>query len=477
MPKKVKKRILITGLLLFLSFYIGTIYYQENKPLPKGVSFEGDVHYLQENQVRFLYDLTYKNNKETKHEQEIFDTVFQAIDEAEQFVVMDFFLFNDYYDQSLDFPPLSTSLMDVLIEKKRHNPNIEMVLITDEINISYGSHKNWQFEKLKDHGITVLLTDVDPLRDSNPLYSAIWRIFFQWFGQAGKGTLANLMADQAPDMTFRSYLKLLNVKANHRKTVATDKKAFVLSGNPHDASAYHSNIGFELEGPIIEDVLKTEQAAANLAGRYVLPTYNGKHETGDVAVQLLTEGKVANKVIQSLKESRKDDEIWMAMFYLAEREVVEELLAASDRGVKINLILDPNENAFGSKKSGLPNRPVAQELHEKSKGNIHIRWYNTGEEQYHPKLLYIKKKDKVTIIGGSTNFTQRNMDDFNLETNVIIKAKADGRLAKDLDDYFNRQWNNQNGEFTLDFEKYQNALTTLQRVVYTIQKWLYFTTY
>src|SRR5690606_23685730 len=119
MPKKVKKGILITGLLLFLSFYIGTIYYQENKPLPKGVSYEGDIHYLQEDQVQFLYDLTYKNGKKTKHEQVIFDTVFQAIDEAEKFVIMDFFLFNDYYDQSLDFPPLSSSLMNKLIEKKK----------------------------------------------------------------------------------------------------------------------------------------------------------------------------------------------------------------------------------------------------------------------------------------------------------------------------------------------------------------------
>ncbi|MCJ8009833.1 phospholipase D family protein [Lederbergia wuyishanensis] len=477
MPKRYKKGTLIACLLLFLSFYIGTIYYHENKPLPKGVSYEGDVHYLQENQVQFLYDLTYKKGTETKHEQEIFEAVFQAIKDAEKFIVLDFFLFNDYYNRGLHFPQLSSTLTKTLIEKKKSNPNIEIVLITDEINTSYGSHKNEEFEKLEEHGIKVLLTDVDPLRDSNPLYSAIWRMFFQWFGQEGKGTLPNVMADKAPDMTLRSYLKLLNVKANHRKTVATDKKALILSGNPHDASAYHSNIGFELEGPIIEDMLKSEQAAANLAGGYVLPKYKGKSEAGDIAVQLLTEGKVANKVIQSLKETKKDDQIWMAMFYLAERDVIEELLAASERGVKINLIFDPNENAFGSKKSGLPNRPVAQELNEKSKGKIQIRWYNTGQEQYHPKLLYIKKPDNVTIIGGSTNFTQRNMDDYNLETDIKIEAKTDSRLAKEMDEYFSRQWNNKDGEFTLDLEKYQNPLTTMQRIVYLVQKLLYFTTY
>src|SRR5690606_254013 len=110
-------------------------------------------------------------------------------------------------------------------------------------------------------------------------------------------------------------------------------------------------------------------------------------------------------------------------------------------------------------------------------GKIQIRWYNTGQEQYHPKLLYIKTKDSIIIIGGSTNFTQRNMDDYNLETNVKIEAKAESRIANEMDDYFIRQWNNRDGEFTLDFEKYQSSLTTMQRAIYIVQKLLYFTTY
>lgn len=470
--------IALIAFLLFLVTYVGNIIYHENKSLPTGFSYKGKVHHLQEDQINFLYDLTYKDGKELKKDQHIFDALYKAIDEAETFIVLDFFLFNDYYDSDLKFPALSAELMDKLIQKKQANPGIEITLITDEINTSYGSHKNKQFEKMKENGIDVLLTNVDPLRDSNPLYSSLWRLFIKGFGQEGNGKLPNAMANQAPEMTTRSYLKLLNVKANHRKTVATDKTSFVLSANPHDASANNSNIGFELKGPIIGDLLHSEQIAANLAGGKELPNIDETNaETGDLTAQVVTEGKVLDAVIESIDRTNKGDAIWMAMFYLAEPKVIDTLIEASKRGADIRLILDPNENAFGSEKTGLPNRPVARELDKKSEGHIKIRWYNTTDEQYHPKLLYIKQKEKSVIIGGSTNFTTRNMDDLNLETDIWINSKADAKISKELEQYFNRQWKNEDGEFTVDFKEYQDVLTPLQRGIYTVQKLLKFTTY
>lgn len=474
-----KRKVFIGLVLLFFIIYIGTIIYHENKNLPPGVSFEGEIHQLADEDTRFLYDLTYRSGDGVKKDHHTFQSVFKAIEEAEEFIVLDFFLYNDYYDKELTFPKLSSELTNKLIAKKAENPEVEIILITDEINTSYGSHKNWQLENLKANGIEVLLTDVDPLRDSNPLYSAFWRMFIQWFGQGGKAFIPNMMADNAPDMTVRSYLKLLNVKANHRKTVATDKTAIILSGNPHDASANHSNIAFELKGPIIADVLKSEQAAANLAGGRILPSYEAANAQGggDIAGQIITEGKVLKAAIQEIQSTGKGDDIWLAMFYLADRYIIEELLAAYDRGANIKMILDPNENAFGAKKTGLPNRPVAREIDEKTNSGIQIRWYHTTKEQYHPKLLYIKKQDEAVIIGGSTNFTKRNLDDLNLETNVLIKAPLNSRISEDLDYYFIRQWENKDGDFTIDFEKYQDALTPAQRVIYTLQKWFHFTTY
>src|SRR5690625_7339113 len=97
------------------------------------------------------------------------------------------------------------------------------------------------------------------LRDSNTFYSPGWRLLFQAFGQKGTGWLPNALADEAPKMTARSYLELFNVKANHRKAVATEKNAIISSANPHNASGLASNIAFKISGDIIHIIVNETQ--------------------------------------------------------------------------------------------------------------------------------------------------------------------------------------------------------------------------
>ncbi|MBM7619291.1 HKD family nuclease [Bacillus tianshenii] len=469
---------------LFIGFIvlivIGTSIYHSYKPLPENVSFEGKEHYVDD--VEFLYDLTYKRNDEVVTEHEIFDRIFEVIEEAEEFVVIDMFLFNGYNDGERDFPPLSENLLKALLDKKKKNPQMEMVFITDEINTTYGSHEAEELKMLDESGIKVVKTNLDVLRDSNPLYSGVWRVFFQWFGQGGTGWIKNPMSKNAPETTVRSYLKLLNVKANHRKVVITDKTAIISSANPHDASGYHSNTAFEVSGPIIGDLLKTEQAVLDFSDEGELPAYDNKadlEETDNknIAVQLLTEGKILKHLVEEIKQTEKGEDIWVGMFYLAERKVVDELIAASQRGVTIKMVLDPNEHAFGQQKIGMPNRPVAAEMVEEGKGKIEIKWFNTGGEQYHPKMIYFKRPEESTIIGGSANFTRRNLFDLNLETDIKIMAPNNEDIIKEMDSYFQRLWNNEDAEFTLPLEKYQDETTPVKKVLYRIQKLLRFTTY
>ena len=278
------------------------------------------------------------------------------------------------------------------------------------------------------------------------------------------------MATDGPDVTLRSYLKLLNVKANHRKVVASEKTAIVSSGNIHDPSAYHSNVGFEFTGPIIGDILQSEQAVVDMSGGGQLPVYtessqsspseDTNNDDGPIRLRYVTEGKVNDALLNDLRQAGQGDTIWMGMFYLASPKVLEALLEASERGTDIRLVLDPNENAFGQEKIGIPNRPVAAELHDKSNGKIKIRWYNTTKEQYHTKMMYIAKAtgDHV-VLGGSTNFTPRNLNDYNLENNVWVAAPADNPFTIDVANYFKRIWTTEDAEFTLDLEEFQEKTT------------------
>lgn len=472
----------ITALLLTL-WLIAVMLYHMLKPLPPGISYESPLYHTDE--VKFWTDLTYTGEDgQPVHEQQIYKRIGQIIDESRQFLVIDMFLFNDYTHKDQKFPTVSRDITKQLIQHKKSNPHMEIVFITDEVNTNYGSAPNPLLESMKAAGITVVMTDVDKLRDSTPLYSAVWRTFFQWFGQSGTGTLPNLMANNGPSITVRSYLKLLNVKANHRKVVVSEKTALITSANIHDASAYHSNIAIEAGGDIIKDVLAAEQAAVDLSEGFKLPEYRPQTTAyagasqKSIGIRYLTEGKVYKYVLESIQQAEPGDVLWMGMFYLAEGKVMDELTLAAARGVDVRLILDPNQNAFGRDKIGIPNRPAAADLLQSSNHSIAIRWYNTGEEQYHTKLLYIAKPNgKSIIIGGSTNFTPRNLKDYNLENNMWVEVPQDHLLKRQLDDYFDRLWTNRDAEFTLDFSAYDEKSTWIKDIVFRLQKILGFTTF
>lgn len=470
---------------LLIVWLIAVMIYQTNKPLPAGVSYESPLYTV--DHVNFYYDLTYPapgTGDRFTQKRQIYDRILKMIDSAQQYVIIDIFLFNDYVHKGQKYPKLSEGLANKLIERKKQVPDLKVVFITDEVNTNYNSGPNDLLEKLKKNGIDVVMTDVDPLRDSTPVYSAIWRTFFQWFGQEGKGWVPNMMATDGPDVTFRSYLKLINVKANHRKVVATENSALVSTGNVHDASAYHSNVAFEVQGPIIGDILKSEQAVIDLSGSSVqLPTYQEPAGTatqpkGEVQLRYITEGKVFDRLLEAIADTKQGDTLWMGMFYLADKDVTSGLMEASKRGVKIQLILDPNQNAFGQDKIGIPNRPVAAELKNASSGKIDVRWYNTTDEQYHTKMMYIDKASgNDLIIGGSSNFTPRNLKDYNLENDLWISAPGDNDLMTGVNKYFTMLWNNKGEEYTLPLSAYQEDTTWLKDIAYRLQLILGFTTF
>ncbi|ASA24553.1 phospholipase D family protein [Paenibacillus donghaensis] len=477
------RRRLVPAALLLVLWLIAVMIYQTHKALPPGISYESPVYKV--NDVAFWHDVTHADGSPTgAQESEILPRILQIIDESRQFLVIDLFLFNDYTHTDQQFPAVSRQLADKLIAHKTAYPDMDIAFITDEVNTNYGSAPNALLEELQTAGIKVVLTDVDALRDSTPAYSAVWRTFIQWFGQSGNGWIPNLMASGGPDITARSYMKLLNVKANHRKVIASENSALVSSGNVHDASAYHSNIALEVSGPIIGDILKTEQAAADLSGAGPLLskepvfTESAAVPSEPLEVRYLTEGKIYKYALEALASADQGDTVWMGMFYLADERILDALVDASARGAEVKLLLDPNQNAFGRDKIGIPNRPVAMNLNQRSDGAISIRWYNTTMEQFHPKLLFVSKPGgSSTILGGSTNFTLRNLDDYNLENNLWVSLKQGQPLHQEMTNYFTRLWNNEGAEYSLPFEDYQGDITKFKYLIFRLQTWLGFTTF
>ena len=465
--KQVKKWVLIVALLFVtIPIIIGIIQYI--KKSPQNISLQSEA--FKTNHVEFLTDVTYEKNNERLMEQQLFEAAIEIIKEAEQFLVVDMFLYNDDYDRAKgSYPDSAEQITDAIVDKRLQNPTMPITVITDKMNTLYLSNKSPFLEKLNDNNIDVVLTDMKALRDSNPLYSSFWRAYLQWWKPSENGFLPNTFNPDGGKASFGSYFDLLNFKANHRKIILTEQRAMLTSANlTHDGSSYHSNIGFIVEGEILKELYKSEQAVAKLGGFEMEEVeFNTNRSEGELEVTLITEGKIKIALLQALNKATENDQVKIGVFYISDRDIIKAIEEAAGRGATIQMILDPNKDAFGIEKNGIPNRQVAAELIKNE--NIDIRWYATNGEQFHSKFLFIEKQHEAIMIGGSANFTRRNLADYNLENNLLVTMPVDHALSTEINDYFNRLWSNENGTYTLEFEAYRDE-TLWKKLFYRIQE-------
>jgi phosphatidylserine/phosphatidylglycerophosphate/cardiolipin synthase-like enzyme len=184
----------------------------------------------------------------------------------------------------------------------------------------------------------------------------------------------------------------------------------------------------------------------------------------------LTEQEIKKELLRNINETENGDKIKMAMFYLSDFEIIKALVKASERGAEVKMILDPNKDAFGYEKSGIPNRQVASELTKKSKEKIKIRWYATSGEQFHTKVNAFEKENGENIfILGSANLTRRNINNYNLESNVLLRTDSENLLKKEFINYFNLIWSNNNGYYTADYSEYEDN-SWFKKGIYKIQE-------
>lgn len=490
--KEHKKKIFFGIFSVFILYLIVAVYHAA-KPLPPGVSLEGETYYVNDSNIDFLYDLTYLEGGTRVSEQEIFDRVFSIIQEARSFILVDFFLYNDYQGAKPELHRnLSSELTRLLIEKKKQHPGIQIVVISDPLNIVYLGDKSWQFEALENEGISVVLTDLRKLRDSNPFYSGFWRLFIQWFGNsAAGGIFPHPFSATENGVSMRSWLALFNFKANHRKLIVADAAdglgsemvSLVMSANPHDGSSAHNNGALFVRGGIWRDLIKSEQAILDFSGSNIallgmLPEEvmqkskekgSGENIFGGVEVRVLTEAKIRNDLIIEIDKTSSGDSIDVAMFYLSDRKIVDSLLKAADRGVSLRVLLDPNKDAFGHEKNGIPNRQVALELLGKTGRDIQVRWYDTHGEQFHTKIILIKTRGKTILYVGSANLTRRNVGDYNLETDVKISGGEVSAIIE-AEQYFEKIWSNEDHAYSVSYEKYED-LSFRKKWQYRFMEW------
>jgi phosphatidylserine/phosphatidylglycerophosphate/cardiolipin synthase-like enzyme len=458
----------------FFTLWALTALWNTFKPLPDGVSIRGTIVETPLNQLQFLNDVTGADVFGTPVvRQQIFDSVIALTGQAREYLVLDFFLFNGQRGAALDAKPhreLSAELREALLARKRAVPEIHILVIADPINDVYGGLPSRDLAALRSAGIDVVTPDLDSLRDSNAIYSAFWRLTMSWWAGDGAGPdyLPNPL-DAGPDrVSIGAWARLLNFKADHRKVIIGDDgkggiTGIVTSANPHDASSRHSNVALKVSGPALVPLLDSELAIARDAGwiaQWKVPAPQAAAvpaPENTARVQALTESEIRAAIVRNFAGARVGDSIDIAMFYLSDRSVIQALVAAAKRGVSVRVLLDPNKDAFGRTKNGIPNRSVATELAAASDGAIKVRWYRTHGEQFHSKLVTLRTASEFWFTLGSANLTRRNLDDFNLEANIAASVPVNAEIAVQISAWFDSLWTNRGPpelEYTAEFGAY-----------------------
>ena len=436
--------------MLLAGLLIGFGVYHRYKPLPAGISDE--TAWYPACNARFLIDHRYVDTRgRSRMRREIAPAMLDMIGHARERIVLDAFLFNPHMAHRPEHVSVAETLTCALVYRCRAYPRLRITVVIDPINSYYGAQWPDHFRRLQAAGVEVVETPLARLRDSNPLWSVPWRLFMQpWGNRVDGGWLPNPIG--TGKITLRSWLTLLNFRANHRKVMIADHdggwQGLVASGNPHDASSAHTNVGLRFTGEAARALLDQEHALIGLANGQTpllasFPRFPETPPGNAPRLRILTESRIREAALGLIEKAHQGDSLDFALFYLSHRRIIHALMQAHRRGCQIRVLLDPNKDAFGRVKSGLPNRQVAMELHRLG---IRVRWYRTHGEQFHCKYLRRETRDgNVNLIVGSANFTRRNLDDLNLETACQIQGHEDEGALRVASDWFERCWFNPPG--------------------------------
>ena len=268
-------------------------------------------------------------------------------------------------------------------------------------------------------------------------------------------------------VTLRTWLALLNFKANERNIIIADEPmkkggqkivTIVTSANAADAGSGDDNAALKVDDQLWKDAITNESIVAQFSGAG-LPSYNigtVGDATGTLRVTLLRDEAIRDKVLEIIEGAKGGDTIDLMLLHLSDRGVIRALIDAANRGVHIRIILDPNTHSFNFAQNGIPNTPAAKELTDSTGGDIKIAWCDTHGETCNAKFMMGKTATSTFLLLGSANFTRRNLQGFNLEADIFAERSKEFTAWKDAGAYFDCLWNNTDSKFTAPYEVYRD---------------------
>ena len=378
------------------------------KPMPPGTHVTSLPVRLAESQVEFIGD--------SVNPAAPLQRALAAVSRANQMIL-------------LDDCPLPEELAEQLIRRRRQQPNLKIVLVTDPRSEAYGGTPAHLLIAMEQAGIIVARTRLERLRDSNPFYSSLWRLTLGWWSDA---------FDETPGgITWRSRLRMRNFKADERHVLIADDGAGGWISLVMSAAPFHggrsSDAGLEIRGHLARDIGISElQIASWSVDDDRLPTappVEGRG-VGSIDARFLTEGAIQSALRDVLAVAGSGDVISVVGRVVGDRPMIDALLLACARGAQVQMLIDP----------GLPrNRAVAGELVRLGMPAIEVHWQTAGAHT-DAGFVLIRHRSDAWLDLGAANFTRRGLDDLNLAAAVELHMPARAAPARAAAEFFAREW-------------------------------------
>ncbi len=390
--------------------WVGCGFWNSVKPLPPGTHVTSLPARLAESQIDFINDNSYAGA--------LLKRELDAVGRAEQTIV-------------LDQCPLARELAEQLLMRKRQRPNITIMLVTDPRNEVYGGTPAQTLSSLERAGIIVARTRLERMRDSNPLYSSLWRLGVGWWSDP---------FDEVPGtVTIASSLRRRNFKADRRQLLVADDGAggwtSIIMSAPAAAAAgviAIANVGLEIRGHLARDIVTSELRIADWStedDRLPAAPPLESRGIGTVDARFLTEGAIHAALRDVIALAGNGDSIEVVARAIGDRSIVDAMLLAAARGARLQILLDPVLSNT---------RAAAGELVHDSAGNIEVRWQSTGQTQ--ARYALIRHRNDVWLDLGSADFTRRSLEDLNLEADIELHMPARAAAARAAMDFFAKAW-------------------------------------
>ncbi len=379
-------------------------FWNSAKPLPPGTHVSSLPARLAESQVDFIDDDMQRGATLARE--------LDAIDRAEQVVVV-------------DQCPLAQELAQRLLQRKRRRPNLKILLITDPRNQAYGGTAAQTLSILEATGIIVVRIRLSLLRDSNPLYSSLWRLTIGWWSSP--------FDEPAPLAALRNR----NAKADQRQLLVADDGAggwtsIILSGSL-DGSRATGPVSLEVRGLLAHDIVASEVQMASWStddDRFPAAPPMMSRGVGSIDARFLTEGAIRTSLREEIAIAADGDSIDVLAESVADRQIIGALRRAAARGVRVRLLLDPDLPGTGA---------AAAELLRDGAGRIDVRW-QVPIGRHDARYALIRHRNDVWIDLGSASLTRRGLDDFDLDANIELHMPARASPARAATEHFGTAW-------------------------------------